>query len=265
MNKKEKDLPKNDAVVSISTIPEIVTSKWDALQDLDIKIKDSMDLAQKAKNAVVTASSKSAGFGHKKAAIESIQAATKELSKAQISVAEAQEESAKNQKKLTDISKYLFALGVSNISANRAVVRALKEKLNGGNEEPLSEVAQKEILCLIQQLKDQEDVMNKIVRLDKKGQQHNRDLRENKEAIQQQIVKNQEHDKKIAKQVLKDKKQDSLILEIKTMNTENNLLIKALEDRILYFNNKNKITNKLLIANIILTISLFFLTVLFFY
>ena len=65
------------------------------------------------------------------------------------------------QKKLGEITKYLFGLGVTNIAMNRSVVRELELKLQGASAEELDEFARRELLGVVKQLKAQEDIMKK--------------------------------------------------------------------------------------------------------
>lgn len=81
--------------------------------------------------------------------------------RAQICSAEAQEVSFTYQQKLAEMTKFLFALGVSNIAMNRSIVRELELKLKGASEEELDELARREIISVVKQLKAQEDIMKK--------------------------------------------------------------------------------------------------------
>ena len=145
--------------VNQSELPNIITDQWRDIQGLEDKVKKSVKMAQTAKTSADRAYGKSAGLGHKKEAIESLQEASVDLAESQVQVVEAQQLSFEYQKKLSEITKYLFALGVSNIAANRTVVRELELKLRGASEGELSDLARKEVLSVISQLKAQEDMM----------------------------------------------------------------------------------------------------------
>ena len=73
---------------------------------------------------------------------------------------------------MTQAIRYLFGLGVSNLAANRTVVRELELKLKNASKEELSELARQEITNVILQLRAQEDMQNRLNGHDKLLQEH---------------------------------------------------------------------------------------------
>ena len=59
--------------VNQSELPNIITDQWRDIQGLEDKVKKSVKMAQTAKTSADRAYGKSAGLGHKKEAIESLQ------------------------------------------------------------------------------------------------------------------------------------------------------------------------------------------------
>ena len=106
-------------VVNEKDVPDIVAAQFEQIQVLSEKVEAAMTMAEHAKESAEEAHTKSAGFGKKKEAIESIQGAMVDLAEAQISAADAQKVSFEYQQQLGKITQYLFALGCSNIAANR--------------------------------------------------------------------------------------------------------------------------------------------------
>ena len=151
--------------VSASQVPSIIQEQFDGLTALKQNVSEATKKADAAKKSAKSAKEKSAELFHKKEAIESLQEATVDLAEAQISAAQAQEVSFEYQQKIAEITKYLFALGVSNIAMNRSVVRELELKLKGASEEELDEFARQEIIAVVKQLKAQEDIMKKNIQL----------------------------------------------------------------------------------------------------
>ncbi len=159
-------------------LPTILHGKLAKLDELNQQIKKAITAANKAKSSADRAKQQSAGWLKKKAAIEELQAAGIDLAEAIQSSAEAQKVSFELQTKLAEITKYLFGLGVSNIAANRIVVRELEFKLKGASKEKLSELAHHELLMVVKQLKDQQDILIKQENTELDLKEQKRHLRE---------------------------------------------------------------------------------------
>ena len=166
---------------SASQVPSIIQEQFNGLKVLKQNVSEATKKAEAAKDSAKSAKEKSAGLFHKREAIESLQEATVDLADAQISAAQAQQVSFEYQQKIAEITKYLFALGVSNIAMNRSVVRELEFKLKGASEEELDEFARQEIIAVVKQLKAQEDIMKKQSDLTEKVKAHEVTLRSHAE------------------------------------------------------------------------------------
>ena len=157
----DKEFDNYDLAVKESDVPEIIGSQFTIMQEY----KENLDIAKKkALDAQVQAlgsKEKKTGVFKNKTAIESLQETTLSLADAQIIAAEAQEKSFEYQKKLAEITKYLFGLGVSNIAANRIVVKELEMRLKNASEDEIDSLAREEIKNLVRELKMQEDIMQK--------------------------------------------------------------------------------------------------------
>ena len=147
------------------TLPELIHGQIGQLNELNASVKKALASAEQAEKKAKAASERSAGRAlfqdKKREAIEELQTAGIELASAVQSSAQAQKISFEFQTRLADISKYLFKLGVSNIASNRTVVRELEKRLSGASAEELSDLARQEVLSVIQQLKEQEDILRK--------------------------------------------------------------------------------------------------------
>ena len=229
--------------VKQADLPVIIAKQYDKLKELEDNVERAYTLAQSASDSADNAYYKSAGFGHKKAAIESLQDAVKDLGSAQISAAEAQKISFEYQTKLAEITKYLFGLGASSIAMNRSVVRELELKLKGASAEEISDLAKQELVNVVTQLKAQEDIMLKqdkimkevkanhegisqinadITKINSETDKHETAIFDNADRIEQnkkeltaQHLKDKEHDKvlekhskELAAQRLKDQELD---------------------------------------------------------
>lgn len=147
------------ANIDLNDIPSAITACILPLDELNQKIKEVEERAIDVKAAAISAKSKSARFGKKKEAIESLQEGMMTMADAQVLDAEAQRLLFDYQGKLAETMQYLFALGVSNIAANRTVCQRLELKLKGASGEQVSDLVKTEILKVIKQLKAQEDIM----------------------------------------------------------------------------------------------------------
>lgn len=204
--------------VSASQVPTIIQEQFKGLSALRENVSKATEKAENAMERAEVARGKSAGLFHKKEAIESLQEATVDLADAQIAAAQAQEVSFEYQQKIAEITKYLFALGVSNIAMNRCVVRELELKLKGASEEELDELARQEICAVVKQLKAQEDIMKKQEDMGQKVKAHELTLRN-------QEKKDLEYDKRLKAQEDHDKKQDILLKERSEKDKEQDKLI----------------------------------------
>ncbi len=218
--------------LNASQVPSIIKEQFTGLKVLKENVSEAIRKADSAKNSAKLAKDKSTGLFQKKAAIESLQEATVDLADAQISTAHAMEVSFEYQQKLAEITKFLFALGVSNIAMNRSVVRELELKLKGASEEELDEFARQELIAVVKQLKAQEDIMKKQSDLSEKVKAHEVKLRTHEQRdteyekllkeqldheekqnalLEKQAEKDREHDKILAEKAEKDKIQDAAL------------------------------------------------------
>jgi DNA-binding ferritin-like protein (Dps family) len=153
------------AVVDEKILPELIQGQIGKLNELDSAVKkalyDAGEAEKRAHEAHKLSASPWSFKDQKKEAIEGLQKAGIELAGAVQSGSQAQKLSFEFQARLAEVTKYLFSLGVSNIAANRTVVRELEIRLRGASEEELSELARKELMTVIQQLKEQEDLLRK--------------------------------------------------------------------------------------------------------
>lgn len=164
--------------------PEVIQGQVAKLENLSESVKKAKQAAQDAKASADKAKKISAGYLFNKDAIEGLQTAGIALADAAQSAAEAQKISFEFQTKLAEITKYLFELGVSNIAANRIVVRELELRLKGASQAELSELARQELHLVLKQLNDQHDVLIKQENFAKIVKDHDGRLSEREENAQ---------------------------------------------------------------------------------
>ena len=214
--------------VQLNDLPQIIDSQVVQIKKLSRKIETAVKKAGIAKGDAETAKGKSAGFGHKKKAIEALQDATSKLAEAQCGMADALEVSFEYEKKLGDITKYLFALGAYSIANSQIVIQQLAEELaKDGKSNKISDIAKQQLITVINQLKAQEEVMKRQEVLTDKIDEHAGQIREidlhidnmeetdkvQNEKIAVNVEKLTKHDRVLSAQQEKDKEHDNKILE----------------------------------------------------
>ncbi len=226
--------------VSLEELPSVLSTQFDKLDILETNVQKAVNMALEAKEKAENAHVKIGLFDYsKKEAINLLQSASQGLAEGLMTATEAQKVSFEYQTKLTEITKFLFGLGVSNIAMNRSVVRELELKLKGASEEEISDLARQELKNVIMQLKAQEDIMNKQAKLTDKVKKHQdqlvsinkqldnfkeldklqdikittniKSISENRKILEKQQEKVFEHDKQIGELKRQDKELDKLI------------------------------------------------------
>lgn len=154
-------------------IPSVIQESFAMLADLKNEMEQAAKKAEEAVNSANKAKNTKVGaISSNKKPIEALQAATVDLADAISTNIEADELSFKYQQTLSEITKYLFALGVSSIAKNRSIVKELQLKLENASEEELDEMALKEVTAVIEQLKAQQDTEIKCENLRKRVGEH---------------------------------------------------------------------------------------------
>ena len=156
--------------VNIANIPDIIADRMEGISALEKEVKNSDDSAKSAMEYVGTQMTRyeEKGFwifkhrsGNTKDIIEDTQEAIEKLAKAQQVSVSAMKKSFEFQRKLADTAKYLFMLGCVNIASNRATVREIEMRLSGASKNEISEMARREMMNVLKQLKAQEDILKK--------------------------------------------------------------------------------------------------------
>ena len=172
MNENEVKIKNGDDIITVNVekLPEIITTQIDTISVLEKKIRACDDSANNAMNYV---SEKMHRYedkgkwifkhrsGNTKDVVEDTQKAIDNLAKAQHVTVDALRQSFEFQRKLAEVSKYLFELGCANITVNRITVKAIEAKLKGASKKDISELARQEMLAVVKQLKEQEDILKK--------------------------------------------------------------------------------------------------------
>ena len=152
-------------------LPVEINKSLTQIEGCDQKVEELLKKAYNALNKADEAKQKKANWSitgkNKQEAIESLQDATIANADAISSSYDASIELFKNQRKISKSIGYLFGLGVSNLDANRRVVKQLEEKLKDSSQGKLNEQSKEELKNIIRQLRAQRDVWLCIENLEK--------------------------------------------------------------------------------------------------
>ncbi|WP_368329569.1 hypothetical protein [Phocaeicola vulgatus] len=162
----------NNVQLVPANIAPTVLSKIETISQSAENVEKALEAARKAKDSADAASKKSAGWSltgkDKKEAIEALQNSGIELALGIQNIADAQKVMFDNLINITDATKYLFGLGVANIATTRVVIDTITSGLKDASKQKISQRAKESLLGVVQQLKAQEDLFNKIEKLSNK-------------------------------------------------------------------------------------------------
>ncbi|GAB6975591.1 hypothetical protein [Prevotella falsenii] len=160
--------------------PDKITKTLDGITKIEKAQKEAEDKAKKAKESADIAKTKSARWSltgnNKKEAIEALQTTAVVHAIALSQTIDASKELFNNQKDISQAIRYLFALGATDITANRMVVRELQMRLQNASQEELSDFARQELENVICQLRAQEDMQERINGHDELLRNHKLDI-----------------------------------------------------------------------------------------
>lgn len=145
------------------------------LIDIRQKVEDTLIEANLAKESVVIAGTKEErSFLEKinplsksstEISLDKIQGATYDLSRVVVNITENQTIFWDYLKLLSEITKFLFNLGIANTASNNIVVRYLEKKLANASKEELDDLAREEIENVVERLKKQQKIESKYENL----------------------------------------------------------------------------------------------------
>jgi len=218
-------------------IPDLISKQFAKMAELHKEIEIATNNAYDAKEAVIN--EVTTGTQGNKAAIESLQSATLNLANAQVDAMRAQRISFEYQQKLTEISKYLFRLGLTNIAMNRVVVEELEMRLRQASQEELDELARNEIESLLRRLKAQQDIDKRQSELSELVKEQHIATQEQEREILAQAEKDIEHDRRLDELFAITQKQGTILrnvlMEISDLRNdlyEKDLIIKKLSAKL---------------------------------
>lgn len=160
----ENNLPQPK--ISVEQLPKVIGDTFSSITKVEQNITSAITAANETTNLAEIASGKNAEWSlfrdKKREAIEALQKATTSQAKALSNSINAIKTLFESQQEMSKALRYLFGLGVANMTANRIVVRELELKLQHASKKELSDLARQEITNVILQLRAQEDMQYKL-------------------------------------------------------------------------------------------------------
>lgn len=164
-----------DQEVAVSDYPDTIAKQVSKLNVFAKKVAESEAKGDKLAEASKKVAEMKVKWNNKKASIEELQAAFLAQSDASESMLDVVKESFSCMQQLTNATKFLFALGVTNMAANRTVIRELELKLQNASKYKLDKLAQDEIRNVLNQLRAQEVIFTRLEKAEEKIKKINKE------------------------------------------------------------------------------------------
>lgn len=197
--------------------------------------KDEIDAVKENLKELIDHSEDSAKASKQLAEVQST------LLETQTSLLHVQKAQMEYERQIAEATKFVFGLSAYNMASSQSVLIKLKAILEGASKEQLGELAQQQLFLALDQIKNQENIINRLnenellienlnTEIEKKqaeitainelGKEQNKKIDENKKQIEKhtqalsvQQQKDAEHDEKFRAKDILDKSQDQKIIE----------------------------------------------------
>ena len=156
----------NPSAEIVSKVEELTTYAK-VKSEYFVAIEKAERKARRALKTANEAASEETGFLNTNA-VRHLQLACIEMSNALISQSESQKKAFENQKKMTEVIRYLFTISINNMASYRKVLDDLNGKISKLSDSPEDEKLKQELLSIIYQFKSHEDILLHIEKQDKK-------------------------------------------------------------------------------------------------
>ena len=151
----------------------VISQQVNKIKEIEDKIKSAKTAAETAKKNAKNLNVEKKGFLKKrfatKSEIEKTQEITKEMGAAIENVALAQDELFKYQQKITEATKFLYALGARSLAANRRVMDQVLMEIEGLSDEETAAAVEEELNKVLDELREQQDILKKQEELENKA------------------------------------------------------------------------------------------------
>ena len=169
VNENVDEIVYEGKTIKVSEFPSLLTQQVSLINDNSENIINAKEKAKKAQAAAEKAKNTRVKWNNKKASIEALQEALEPMIDALDEQTDIADSLSKSIRAVSDATRFLFVLGVSNMAANRMVIRELELKLSNASKEQISALAQQELHNVLNQLKAQEDTFLRIEKLEEKN------------------------------------------------------------------------------------------------
>ena len=227
-------------------IPVAISNCFSSLMEVESKVKESCAAAKESLRKAKNASGMTInciGWGTKDA-VYALQAAVEAGALSQQTQQEVLDGILVFQQATAKGMKYLFQLGATGIAANRAVSKAIRDRMNeidNGNPSEFDEYVMAELSSTLVELKRQEDILIKQEKLNDVQKAMREEMRSmndelerrmedserQKMELKRQADKDKEHDEELSRQARKDQEHDNELRRQADKDKEHDARIEA--------------------------------------
>ena len=156
MNEKEILTP--DINIKINELTGYVKEKGKYLS----AIKKAESKANIALRTATNAAKENTKIWNVDTTIKHLQQSSLDLAKAIIGQSEAQKNAFENQRKISEIVRFLFSISVHDLASHKKVVNDLKNHINKLSEDPDDQLVKEELMRVIEQFNSQKSVIQRL-------------------------------------------------------------------------------------------------------
>lgn len=156
MNETENLMP--DINLKISELTGYVKEKGKYLST----IKKAEIKANRALKSATDAAKENTRFWNVDTTIKHLQQSSLDLAKAIMGQSEAQKNAFENQRKISEVVRFLFSISIHDLASHRKVVNDLKNHINQLSETPDDQVVKEELMRVIEQFNSQKSIIQRL-------------------------------------------------------------------------------------------------------
>ena len=125
-------------------------------------IKKAESKANRALKTATDAAKENTKIWNVDSTIKHLQQSSLDLAKAIIGQSDAQKKAFENQKKISEIVRFLFSISIHDLASHRKVVNDLKNHINQLTETPDDQIVKEELMRVIEQFNSQKSIIQRL-------------------------------------------------------------------------------------------------------
>lgn len=156
MNETDNLIP--DINLKISELTGYVKEKGKYIS----AIKSAETKANRALKSATDAAKENTKIWNVDSTIKHLQQSSLDLAKAIIGQSEAQKKAFENQRKISEIVRFLFSISIHDLASHKKVVNDLKNRMNQLSEDPDDKLVKEELMRVIEQFNSQKSIIQRL-------------------------------------------------------------------------------------------------------